>query len=70
MMADSIYAHEAVHREQWRRLGLWMIPLYLAAGRDPFHNRFEIEAGLEAGGYTGAPIVDMPPIPEYEDLEP
>jgi len=70
MMADSIYAHEAVHREQWRRLGLWMIPLYLAAGRDPMRNRFEIEAGLDAGGYTGAPLVDMPAIDEYEDLGP
>jgi len=25
--------------------------LYLIAGRDPLLNRFEIEAGLEAGGY-------------------
>ena len=25
--------------------------LYLIAGRDPLRNRFEIEAGLEAGGY-------------------
>jgi hypothetical protein len=25
--------------------------LYLLAGRDPLGNRFEIEAGLEKGGY-------------------
>ncbi|MGN6125385.1 MAG: Fe-S oxidoreductase, partial [Humibacter sp.] len=25
--------------------------LYLLAGRDPLNNRFEIEAGLEKGGY-------------------
>jgi hypothetical protein len=25
--------------------------LYFVAGRDPLHNRFEIEAGLEKGGY-------------------
>jgi len=26
--------------------------LYLFAGRDPLHNRFEIEAGLEDGNYV------------------
>lgn len=50
-VSPSVLRHEAVHRAQWRRYGLAMIPLYLAAGRDPFRNRFEIEAGLEAGGY-------------------
>jgi len=48
---DSVLAHEAMHRQQWRRYGLAFIPLYLAAGRDARTNRFEIEAGLEAGGY-------------------
>lgn len=50
-VSPRVLEHEAVHRAQWRRYGLAMIPLYLAAGRDPRGNRFEIEAGLEAGGY-------------------
>ena len=29
--------------------------LYLAAGRDPLRNRFEIEAGLEDGNYVPRP---------------
>jgi hypothetical protein len=29
--------------------------LYLFAGRNPLGNRFEIEAGLEAGGYLPSP---------------
>ena len=45
-------AHERVHVEQWRRYGLAFIPLYLAAGREATRNRFEIEAGLERGGYV------------------
>jgi len=48
---EHVIEHERVHRRQWRRFGLAFIPLYLAAGRDPLRNRFEIEAGLEAGGY-------------------
>lgn len=44
-------AHEDVHRQQWLRYGLAFIPMYFLAGRDPLTNRFEIEAGLEAGGY-------------------
>jgi hypothetical protein len=48
----DVIAHEAAHREQWRRFGLAFIPLYLMAGRDPLRNRFEIEAGLELGGYV------------------
>jgi len=48
----DVLAHEAVHVEQWRRHGLAFIALYLAAGIDPLHNRFEIEAGLERGGYV------------------
>lgn len=50
-VSEDVLRHEAVHREQWRRYGLALIPLYLAAGRDPHRNRFEIEAGLSAGGY-------------------
>jgi len=46
-----VLRHERVHREQWRRHGLAMPVLYLLAGTDPLRNRFEIEAGLEDGGY-------------------
>lgn len=47
----EVLEHEAVHRAQWRKYGLAFIPLYLAAGQDARHNRFEVEAGLEKGGY-------------------
>lgn len=50
-LSPAVLEHEAVHRAQWRRYGLAFIPLYLAAGQDPFANRFEIEAGLKKGGY-------------------
>ena len=50
-VADRVLEHEAVHRAQWRRYGLAFIPLYLMAGQDPKRNRFEVEAGLEKGGY-------------------
>jgi len=48
----AVLRHEAVHARQWRRYGLLMPLLYLLAGRDPLRNRFEIEAGLEDGGYA------------------
>jgi hypothetical protein len=51
-ITPGVLEHEAVHRAQWRRYGLSFIPLYVAAGQDPFGNRFEIEAGLERAGYT------------------
>jgi len=51
-VSPRVLEHEAVHRAQWRRYGLAMIPLYLAAGRDPLRNRFEIAAGLRSGGYV------------------
>jgi hypothetical protein len=47
----AVLEHEAVHVVQWRRYGLLMPLLYAGAGRDPLRNRFEIEAGLEKGGY-------------------
>ena len=50
-VSGDILEHEAVHREQWRRYGLAFIPLYVEAGQDTRHNRFEIEAGLKKGGY-------------------
>ncbi|WP_442918957.1 Fe-S oxidoreductase [Leucobacter sp. VD1] len=51
-VSPAVLRHELVHREQWRRYGFAMPLLYLLAGRDPLRNRFEIEAGLEDGGYV------------------
>ena len=51
-VSPLVLAHEAVHREQWRRYGLAMAVLYIAAGSDALSNRFEIEAGLANGGYV------------------
>lgn len=50
--SDRLLEHESVHARQWRRYGLLMPFLYLLAGRDALRNRFEIEAGLEAGNYV------------------
>ena len=50
-LATAVLQHESVHRAQWRHYGLAFIPLYVAAGQDAARNRFEIEAGLENGGY-------------------
>jgi hypothetical protein len=50
-VGPAVLRHEAVHRAQWKRYGLAFIPLYVAAGQDATRNRFEIEAGLEDGGY-------------------
>jgi hypothetical protein len=47
----DVLEHEAVHKLQWQRYGMLFPLLYLLAGRDPLKNRFEIEAGLEKGGY-------------------
>ncbi|KQR65117.1 Fe-S oxidoreductase [Frigoribacterium sp. Leaf172] len=46
-----VLRHEAVHVTQWRRYGMLMPLMYFLAGSDPLTNRFEIEAGLEEGGY-------------------
>jgi hypothetical protein len=46
-----VLEHEAVHKRQWQRYGMLFPLMYAIAGRDPLRNRFEIEAGLEAGGY-------------------
>ncbi|MDQ0613226.1 hypothetical protein QF046_000867 [Microbacterium sp. W4I4] len=50
--SDAVLRHEAVHKQQWLRYGFLMPFLYLFAGRDALRNRFEIEAGLEDGGYV------------------
>jgi len=49
--SPAVLQHEAVHRAQWKHYGLAFIPLYVAAGPIAELNRFEIEAGLEKGGY-------------------
>ncbi|UFS61067.1 Fe-S oxidoreductase [Subtercola endophyticus] len=46
-----VLEHEAVHRLQWQKYGLTFPFMYFLAGSDPLTNRFEIEAGLEKGGY-------------------
>lgn len=51
-ISPGVLAHESVHRAQWKRYGLAFIPLYVAAGQNGLTNRFEIEAGLERGGYV------------------
>lgn len=53
-VSPAILRHEDVHRRQWRIYGMAMPVLYAIAGRDPLRNRFEIEAGLEDGGYVSA----------------
>lgn len=50
-VTDDVLEHEVVHKRQWQRYGMLFPVLYLLAGRDPLRNRFEIEAGLEKGGY-------------------
>ena len=49
---DDVIAHEAEHKAQWKRYGLWFIPLYIAAGANALTNRFEVGADLELGGYV------------------
>lgn len=49
--SPAVLEHEEVHRQQWQRYGLWFIPMYFASGVEATKNRFEIEAGLEKGGY-------------------
>jgi len=59
--SDDVIAHEAEHRAQWKRYGLWFIPLYIAAGTDASTNRFEVGAGLELGGYVRHQRPPRPP---------
>ncbi|MFT2817968.1 Fe-S oxidoreductase [Leifsonia sp. A12D58] len=54
-VSDDVIEHEAVHKRQWQRYGMVFPLLYLVAGRNPLKNRFEIEAGLEKGGYIRKP---------------
>jgi hypothetical protein len=48
----DVLEHEAAHKAQWKRYGLAFIALYVAAGSPALTNRFEVEAGLEKGGYV------------------
>jgi hypothetical protein len=48
----AVLRHEAVHRTQWQAYGMMFPLLYALAGTDPLRNHFEIEAGLEDGGYV------------------
>lgn len=50
-LTPEVLAHEAVHRAQWKKYGLALIPLYIAAGQTGTTNRFEVEAGVRRGGY-------------------
>ncbi len=54
-VTDDVLEHEAVHKRQWQRYGMMFPLLYLLAGRNPLKNRWEIEAGLEKGGYLRTP---------------
>lgn len=47
----ALLRHESRHVEQWRTYGLAMPILYWLAGRDAHSNWFEVEAGLDDGGY-------------------
>jgi hypothetical protein len=49
--SEPVLDHERVHQQQWRHYGLALPILYLAAGVIAQTNRFEVEAGLEHGGY-------------------
>jgi len=51
-VGEAILEHEAIHKAQWRKYGLAFIWLYVAAGSPALTNRFEVEAGLEKGGYV------------------
>ena len=50
----AVIAHEKRHVKQWYRYGALFPLLYAAAGKNPLTNRFEVEAGLEEGGYVPA----------------
>ena len=49
---EGVLEHELVHTRQWKKYGLCFLPLYIAAGSNALGNRFEVEAGLERGGYV------------------
>lgn len=52
VVGERTFRHERVHVRQWQRYGFLFPVLYWTAGLDPLRNRFEVEAGLEDGGYV------------------
>lgn len=50
-LREGVLEHELVHTQQWKKYGLCFLLLYVAAGSNAHGNRFEVEAGLERGGY-------------------
>lgn len=52
VVSDRVLRHERIHVDQWKKYGLLFPVLYWLAGSDPLKNHFEIEAGLEDGGYV------------------
>jgi hypothetical protein len=57
---EVVLGHEVVHKAQWQKYGMLFPLLYFISGRNPLKNRFEIEAGLEAGGYVRRARVRRP----------
>ncbi|SNT34316.1 hypothetical protein [Rhodococcoides kyotonense] len=55
--SHAVLRHESVHADQWARYGLLFAVRYLFEEvRHPGPtNKYEIEAGLEDGGYKGRP---------------
>ena len=53
--ATSVLDHEVVHKRAVAALRDALPAALPLAGRDPLKNRFEIEAGLETGGYLATP---------------
>jgi hypothetical protein len=53
-VSSAVLRHEAVHADQWARYGLSFAVRYLVEEirRPGPENRYEIEAGLEDGGYA------------------
>ncbi|WP_338893031.1 hypothetical protein [Rhodococcus sovatensis] len=53
-VSRAVLRHEAVHADQWARYGLLFAVRYLVeeSRRPGAQNRYEIEAGLDDGGYT------------------
>ncbi|MCC7365165.1 MAG: hypothetical protein IT303_12420 [Dehalococcoidia bacterium] len=54
-VSDVLLAHESTHADQWAALGVLLPALYAAndalTGAAADQNVFEVDAGLEAGGY-------------------
>jgi RHS repeat-associated protein len=51
-MSKNRIKHEKVHKRQWMRYGWSFSYMYLMAGSNPCHNRWERQAGWKNGGYS------------------